>query len=359
MMVAWGCTVWGTGWYYPPYYGFGGYYPYYYPHFPTYGYGLVQPVDRRLRTRRRGLRAVRRCRHRRPLQSAHRHLRARRSGLWPLRRARRGAGLQPAHRHYGQTRQGSNVYGSWGSTAVQRGDDWAKTNRYTNRQTGNTTRTIRTDEGAAVTRRGNNGGESGSDRAGTSTPATTATSIGGRTATGRGTTTAAGPTRRTSRPTGPGRPVARPPIVRRGPAVRPVHRIVRRPTSSIETRAPAPKARSARATPATIGRAPAAARVPAATAAVAAPAAEAGGGGGDCAAWPASRLRPAAHSPRRIIRARAGDACVRNRRGTGAEGSGDRGRTGGRERPAQPLQRRTKRHASPRSPPSRRGRRPN
>ena len=38
MMVAWGCTVWGSGWYYPPYYGYGGYYPYYYPHFPTYGY---------------------------------------------------------------------------------------------------------------------------------------------------------------------------------------------------------------------------------------------------------------------------------------------------------------------------------
>ncbi len=38
MMVAWGCTVWGSGWYYPPYIGYGGYYPYYYPHFPTYGY---------------------------------------------------------------------------------------------------------------------------------------------------------------------------------------------------------------------------------------------------------------------------------------------------------------------------------
>ena len=58
---------------------------------------------------------------------------------------------------YAATRQGSNVYGSWGSTAVQRGDDWAKTNRYTNRQTGNTTRTIRTDEGGAVTRRGAGG----------------------------------------------------------------------------------------------------------------------------------------------------------------------------------------------------------
>jgi hypothetical protein len=62
---------------------------------------------------------------------------------------------------YAATRQGSNVYGSWGSTAVQRGDDWAKTNRYTNRQTGTTTRTIRTDEGSAVTRRGAGGGTVG------------------------------------------------------------------------------------------------------------------------------------------------------------------------------------------------------
>jgi hypothetical protein len=41
---------------------------------------------------------------------------------------------------------------------VQRGDDWAATNRYTNRQTGTTTRTVRTDEGSAVTRRGPGGG---------------------------------------------------------------------------------------------------------------------------------------------------------------------------------------------------------
>jgi hypothetical protein len=59
---------------------------------------------------------------------------------------------------YAATRQGSSVYGSWGSTYVQRGDDWAKTNRYTNRATGNTTRTIRTDEGGAITRRGQGGG---------------------------------------------------------------------------------------------------------------------------------------------------------------------------------------------------------
>ncbi len=59
---------------------------------------------------------------------------------------------------YAQTRQGSNVYGSWGSTSVQRGDDWAKTNRYTNNRTGNTTRTVRTDEGGGVVRSGSGGG---------------------------------------------------------------------------------------------------------------------------------------------------------------------------------------------------------
>jgi len=39
MMVAWGCVVWGSGYYYPPYWGYGGGYPYYYPHYPSYGYG--------------------------------------------------------------------------------------------------------------------------------------------------------------------------------------------------------------------------------------------------------------------------------------------------------------------------------
>src|ERR1041385_8375415 len=30
VMIGWGCAVWGSGWYYPPYY-YGGYYPIYYP----------------------------------------------------------------------------------------------------------------------------------------------------------------------------------------------------------------------------------------------------------------------------------------------------------------------------------------
>jgi hypothetical protein len=159
MMIAWGCAVWGTGWYYPPYYGYGAYYPYYYPHFPTYGYsawynprtgaygrsaavygpyggaGVGARYNPRTGTYSRGAAAY---------------------GPYGARGV--AEAYNPRTGTYAQTRQGSNVYGSWGSTAVQRGDDWAQTNRYTNRQTGNTTRTIRTDDGSAVTRRGDNGG---------------------------------------------------------------------------------------------------------------------------------------------------------------------------------------------------------
>jgi hypothetical protein len=39
MMVGWGVSMWGTGWYYPPYVGWAGYYPVYYPFYPSYGYG--------------------------------------------------------------------------------------------------------------------------------------------------------------------------------------------------------------------------------------------------------------------------------------------------------------------------------
>ena len=159
MMMAWGCAVWGSGWYYPPYYGYGGYYPYYYGHFPTYGYsawynprtgaygrsaavygpyggaGVGARYNPRTGTYARGAAAY---------------------GPYGARGV--ASAYNPRTGAYGTTRQGSNVYGSWGSTAVQRGDDWAKTNRYTNNRTGNTTRTIRTDEGGAVTRKGDNGG---------------------------------------------------------------------------------------------------------------------------------------------------------------------------------------------------------
>ncbi len=149
MMVAWGCTVWGTGYYYPPYYGYGAYYPYYYGHFPTYGYSAWYNPWTGAYGRSAGIYG--------PYGGAGVGARYNpRTGTYARGAAAYGPygargvaqAYNPRTGTYAATRQGSNVYGSWGSTAVQRGDDWAKTNRYTNRQTGTTTRTIRTDEGA-------------------------------------------------------------------------------------------------------------------------------------------------------------------------------------------------------------------
>src|SRR4030095_3383935 len=58
---------------------------------------------------------------------------------------------------YASTRQGSGVYGSWGSTSVVRGDQWAQTKRFTHSPTGNTTRVTRTDEGGMIRRKGEGG----------------------------------------------------------------------------------------------------------------------------------------------------------------------------------------------------------
>jgi len=155
VMVAWGCAVWGSGYYYPPYYGgFYGGYPMYRGYYPTYGYrasynpwtgaysrgavaygpyggaGVGARYNPRTGNYSRGAAAY-----------------------GPYGSAGAARSYNPRTGTYGQTRQASNVYGSWGSTQVQRGDQWASTNRVTNRATGTTTRTTRTSEGGgAITR---------------------------------------------------------------------------------------------------------------------------------------------------------------------------------------------------------------
>jgi hypothetical protein len=158
MMVGWGCAVWGTGYYYPPYVHYGGYYPIYYPHFPTYGYSAWYNPWTGTYGRSAvaygpygGMGATARY-------NPHTGTYARGAVAWGPYGARGAAqAYNPRTGAYGQTRQGSSVYGSWGSTYVQRGDDWAQTSRVTNRVTGNTTRVTRTEEGAAVSRRGPGG----------------------------------------------------------------------------------------------------------------------------------------------------------------------------------------------------------
>jgi hypothetical protein len=158
MMVAWGCAVWGTGWYYPPYYYYGGFYPIYYPYWRTYGYGSwynpytgVYGTAGRIYGPYGGVGFGARYN---PSTGTY----ARGAFAYGPYGARGAAqAYNPRTGTYASTRQGSGVYGSWGSTQVQRGDQWASTKRFTNRQTGTTTRVTRGAEGGMISRRGESG----------------------------------------------------------------------------------------------------------------------------------------------------------------------------------------------------------
>jgi hypothetical protein len=159
VMVAWGCAVWGTGYYYPPYVWYGGFYPAYFPYYPTYGYGAwYNPWTG---TYGRGAAVYG------PYGGAGVGARYNpRTGTYARGAAAYGPyGARGYARAYNPrtgtsaaTRQGAGVYGSWGSTAVRRGDQWAATSRVTNNVTGATTRVTRTDDGGAISRRGPQGG---------------------------------------------------------------------------------------------------------------------------------------------------------------------------------------------------------
>ncbi len=150
MMIGWGCAVWGTGWYYPPYYWYGGYYPY----FRTYGYGAwynpytgIYGTAGRIYGPYGGVGFGARYN---PSTGTY----ARGAFAYGPNGVRGGAQVyNPRTGNYAQTRQGSGVYGSWGSTQVKRGDDWASTKRFTN-SAGNTTRVTRGENGAMINRRG-------------------------------------------------------------------------------------------------------------------------------------------------------------------------------------------------------------
>jgi hypothetical protein len=90
MMVGWGCAVWGTGWYYPPYYWYGGYYPY----FRTYGYGAwYNPYTGIYGTAGRIYGPYGGVGFGARYNPRHRNLRAGSVRIWTIWRARRGAGF--------------------------------------------------------------------------------------------------------------------------------------------------------------------------------------------------------------------------------------------------------------------------
>jgi hypothetical protein len=153
VMVAWGCAVWGTGWYYPPYYYGGGFYPYYRPYYPTYGFGASYNPWTGAYTRGAvaygpygGAGVASRYNPRTGTYS-------RGAAAWGPYGARGAASAyNPRTGAVGATRQGSSVYGSWGQTGVARGDQWASTSRVTNNR-GTTTRVTQGSGGnTAITR---------------------------------------------------------------------------------------------------------------------------------------------------------------------------------------------------------------
>jgi hypothetical protein len=155
VMVAWGCAVWGTGYYYPPYVGYGRY-PVYYPFYPTYGYGAYYNPWTGAYGRGAAWYG--------PYGGAGYGARYNpTTGTYARGAVAYGPGgargyaeaYNPRTGTYARTNQGSGVYGSWGSTSVQRGNQWVDTARVTNRATGTTTRATTTSGGgAAVTRSG-------------------------------------------------------------------------------------------------------------------------------------------------------------------------------------------------------------
>jgi hypothetical protein len=151
MMVAWGCVVWGSGWYYPPYIGWGGYYPGYYPYPRTYGMGAWYNPWTGAYGRAGGVYG--------PYGGVTAGARYNpRTGTYSRGAAAYGPyggrataqAYNPRTNTYASTRQGSNVYGNWGSSYVQRGDDWARTAHTQNYRTGNTNTGIQTSRGGGA-----------------------------------------------------------------------------------------------------------------------------------------------------------------------------------------------------------------
>jgi len=158
VMIGFGCAMWGSGWYYPPYY-YPGFRPIYYPYPHTYGMGawynphtgaygrgyaaygpyggvgMGASYNPRTGTYARGAAAY---------------------GPYGSRSAAQA--YNPRTGAYAQTRQGSNVYGNWGTSSVQRGDQWAQTAHKQNYQTGRTTTAARTSSGAGAVRSTGPGG---------------------------------------------------------------------------------------------------------------------------------------------------------------------------------------------------------
>jgi hypothetical protein len=149
---AWGVMAFGTGWYYAPYTYGDVYWPYAYtygagtwynPHTGTYGRSAVAygPYG-----------GIGRAAAYNPATGTY----ARGAAAYGPYQARAWAeAYNPRTGTYARTTQGTNVYGNWGTTAVVRGDDWARTARASG--SAGSVAAVRTSSGgSAVVARGDN-----------------------------------------------------------------------------------------------------------------------------------------------------------------------------------------------------------
>jgi len=161
LMIAWGCVVWGSGYYYPPYWGYGYGYPMYYGRYPSYGYSAWYNPWTGAYGRSMGVYG--------PYGGAGMGARYNpRTGTYARGAVAYGpngargvaSAYNPRTGTAAHTRQASGTYGSWGQTSVARGDSWAQTTRHTNNR-GTTTRVTQgSGGGTAVSRSGGPGGNS-------------------------------------------------------------------------------------------------------------------------------------------------------------------------------------------------------
>ena len=150
LMIGWGCAVWGSGWYYPPYYGTAVPRSTTRTRTPTaWAPGTTRtPAPTGAATRRTDRMAA--SGWARPTTRGPGPTRAAPRRTVRTDRAPPAQAYNPRTGTYAQTRQGSNVYGNWGTSSVQRGDNWAQTAHRENYRTGTTTSGIRTSEGGGA-----------------------------------------------------------------------------------------------------------------------------------------------------------------------------------------------------------------
>jgi hypothetical protein len=132
--IAFGCPMYGTGFYYPPYYYRPPYgYPVYYPRPVTYGCGaMYNPYTGAYGYASHAYGPYGGVSYGASYNPATGTYKRGAVAYGPGGAAGYGQAYSPRTGTYAQTKQGSNAYGSWGSSSVQRGDQWATSQHTTN-----------------------------------------------------------------------------------------------------------------------------------------------------------------------------------------------------------------------------------